>query len=57
MLQEKRGIILSDKMAYRNLIEDENEARKARIAKNIGTLLIIGGIIFVALNWEKINTK
>lgn len=40
-------------MYYKNLIEDENEARTERVGSRIAYLLIIFGVLFFGYNYLK----
>ena len=42
-------------MYYKNLIEDEKEALNERRQKRIAGGLLLMGIIFVLINWNKSN--
>lgn len=43
------------KMFYRNLVEDEKEALKERRYIRLAKGLVLLGIIFIYVNWNKLN--
>ncbi len=44
-------------MSFKNLVEDENEARGERVIAGVGFALIILGGIFLFLHWKKGKAK
>ena len=42
-------------MSYKNLVEDEKEARKERQGMRLAMGLILVGSIFLWMNWNKMD--